>query len=236
MKKFRKFAFISVGLGAVLLFIALALWSKTRSFVARAATAPGMVTELIEVRDSEGGSSTYKPVVKFTAPGGEQISFTSSYSSRPSAYDVGENVEVLYLPNDANDARIKGFGSLWLGPLILTGLGAVFSLIGASILYAGRTRAQRQAYLKSAGTPILTDLQGVDRNTDVRVNGRHPWRITSQWLDPSTNKMRVFHSENLWFDPTRFVKSRQLTVLLDPHDPRSYHLDVSFLPELDEGK
>ena len=45
--------------------------------------------------------------------------------------------------------------------------------------------------------------------------------------------MRIFHSENLWFDPTRFVKRKQVTVLLDPNNPKRYHMDTSFLPEVE---
>jgi len=233
MKKFRKFAYIALGIGTVLLVVGLLVWNQTRSFVARAATTSGVVTELIEVRDDDGSSSTFKPVVKFNAPGGEEVSFTSSFSSRPPAYDVGEAVAVLYEPGDLHGARIKGFGSLWLGPLILGGLGAVFSIIGASILYAGRAGVKQRDYLMAYGNAIQTDLQGVDRNTDLTVNGKNPWRITSQWLDPAANKIRIFHSENLWFDPTKFVTSKQVTVLVAPKDPRRYHMDVSFLPEVD---
>ena len=76
-------------------------------------------------------------------------------------------------------------------------------------------------------------MQGVDRNTSVEINGKNPWRITSQWLDPNSNTMRIFHSENLWFDPTRFVKRKQVTVLLDPNNPKRYHMDTSFLPEVE---
>jgi hypothetical protein len=232
MRKFRGFVYVFLGVGILLLFLSLVVWSKTRSFVARAATAQGSVTELIEVRDDDDGSSTYKPVVKFIAAGGEEITFTSSYSSRPPAYEVGERVEVLFLPGDA---RIKGFGSLWFGPLILGGLGTVFSAIGLGILLRGRANARKAGYLMAYGNAVLTDVQGVVQNTSLTVNGRHPWRITSQWLDPASNKVRVFHSANLWFDPAKFVTSGQVTVLLDPADPRRYHMDVSFLPELEEG-
>jgi hypothetical protein len=81
------------------------------------------------------------------------------------------------------------------------------------------------------GNAIQTDLQGIAQNTSLEINGQYPWRITSQYLDPATRKLRVFHSENLWFDPTRFVTAKQVTVMLDPKDPRRYHMDVSFLPE-----
>lgn len=235
MMKFRKFAYIAIGIGALLLFIALVLWNKTRSFVAHAATTQGTVIELIEVRDKDDNSSTFKPVVKFSAPGGEEVTFQSSYSSRPPAYNVGETVDVLYTPRDVHDARIKGFGSLWAGVLILFGLGTVFSAIGGSILHAGRAGSKKKNYLMAYGNAIQTDVQGVDRNTSLAVNGKNPWRITSQWLDPKSNKMRVFHSENLWFDPVKFVTSKQVTVLLDPKDSKSYYMDVSFLPEIDES-
>ena len=191
---------------------------------------------MIEVQDKDGSASTFKPVVKFTAASGEQVTFTSSYSSRPPAYAVGETVPVLYAPRDARDARINGFGSLWLGSVILVGLGAAFSAVGASILYAGRASVKKRSYLMAYGNAIKTEVQGVDRDTDVAVNGINPWRITSQWLDPATNKMRVFHSESLWFDPTTFVTSKQVTVLLDPKDPKRYHMDVSFLPEVEEER
>ena len=86
------------------------------------------------------------------------------------------------------------------------------------------------------GNAIQTDFQGVERNTSLEVNGKNPWRVTSQWLDPASNKLRVFHSENLWFDPTQFVKAKTVTVLLDPKNPKRYYMDVSFLPELDESQ
>jgi hypothetical protein len=52
-------------------------------------------------------------------------------------------------------------------------------------------------------------------------------------MDPTSNKVRVFHSENLYFDPTQYVNRKQVTVLLDPENPKRYHMDVSFLPQLE---
>ena len=34
------------------------------------------------------------------------------------------------------------------------------------------------------GNAIETEVQGVDRNTSVEINGQNPWRISSQWLGP----------------------------------------------------
>ena len=236
MKKLRVLIYIFLGIGGLMLLGALLLWNNTRRFIANADTAQGKVVELIEVRDTDDGSISYKPVVTYEAANGRSITFTASFSSKPAPYDVGESVEVLYAPHDPHDARIKGFSSLWLGPTILGGLGMVFAGVGGGMLLARRGGERKKRYLMAYGNAIQTELQGVDRNTSLEVNGKNPWRITSQWLDPASNKLRVFHSENLWFDPTQFVKAKTLTVLLDPKDPKRYHMDVSFLPELDESQ
>jgi hypothetical protein len=235
MGKFRWFSYGALAIGALMLIITLALWNKTRNFIAHAEKAPGTVTEMLEVLDKDDKSPMYKPVVAFTTRNGEAISFTSSFSSRPPAYVVGEQVEVLYDPRNHLDARINGFGSLWLGPWILGGMGTLFTAIGISIILAGRMGEKKKDYLMAYGSAIQTDLQGVDRNTSLTVNGRNPWRVTSQWLDPASNKLRIFHSENLWFDPAKFLTAKQVTVLVDPKDPKRYYMDLSFLPQTDDA-
>ncbi|HKU90636.1 MAG TPA: DUF3592 domain-containing protein [Steroidobacteraceae bacterium] len=233
MKKFRGFIIIFLGIGVLMLSIAALLWNHTRSFLARAQETTGTVVELREVRDKDGGSSTWKPVVKFTTARGRNITFAESFSSSPAPYDVGEPVTVLYLPDEPEEARIRGFGSLWLGATIVGGIGLVFTLIGGGILFANRTGERKKHYLMAYGNAIETEVQGVERNTSLEINGKHPWRIASQWLDPGSNAVRIFYSENLWFDPSSFVKRKQVTVLLDPNNPKRYHMDVSFLPELE---
>lgn len=234
MKKpgFLSVLFGVIGLGLLAGAIALAL--NTRSFISTAKRAQGSVIELIEKRDSDG-SVTYKPVVAFTADSGASVNFTSSFSSNPPAYDVGEGVEVLYAPDNPNKARIRGFGSLWLGPTILGGIGAVFASIGFGILIASRLNKKKQDWLMAYGTEIQAEFQSVERNTSLKVNGRSPWRIVAQWQNPETGQLHVFNSENVWFDPTKHVTTKQLKVLLDPKNSKRYHVDISFLPQLAPG-
>jgi hypothetical protein len=231
MKTVRIISWVFSIVGVLLLAGALLLWNNSRQFVAGAHKAQGTVVELIESRDSDG--STYKPVVRFTTVDGREITYTESFSGNPPPYDVGDTVEVLFTPDNSHKARIRGFMSLWLGPAILSGMGIIFAAIGGGFFFATASGRRKKNYLMAYGNAIQTDLQGVELNTSLEINGRNPWRISSQWLDPVTSKMRVFHSENLWFDPTRFVTARQVTVLLDPKNPKRYHMDVSFLPEME---
>ncbi len=235
MKKpgFLSVLFAVIGLGMLAGAVALAM--NTRAFIATAKHASGTVTELVPKRDSDDGSTTYTPVVMFEADSGASVSFTSSFSSNPPSYAVGETVEVLYEPGNPNDARIKGFGSLWLAPVILGGIGTVFSAIGFGILIASRLGKRKRDWLMAYGTEIQAEFQSVVRNTSLKVNGRSPWRIVAQWQNPQSGQLHIFNSENLWFDPTKFVTTQRLKVLLDPKNSQRYHLDTSFLPQLAPG-
>ncbi len=235
MKTMRILSILFAVIGLGLLAGAIALTLNTRAFIATAKHAPGTVTELVPKRDKDDGSTTYTPVVMFEADSGASVSFASSFSSNPPSYVVGERVEVLYAPGNPNEARINGFGSLWFGSMILGGLGTVFSTIGFGIVVASRLRKRKRDWLMAYGTEVQADFQSVERNTSLKVNGKSPWRIVAQWQNPESGRLHVFNSENLWFDPTKFVTTRQLKVLLDPKNSKRYHLDISFLPQLESG-
>lgn len=220
--------FLVVGLS---MFAGAAYWIfHTEQFVRGAKSAQGQVIKLEHSRSSN--STSYYPVVRFRTGSGQEITFRSSFGSNPPSHRVGEAVIVMYSESTPNDARIHSFLSLWLGPTIVGGIGSVFALIAAGILYWRRRAAELAQYLRRHGTPIQTDFQNVELNTRLRVNGRHPWRIVTQWKNPSTGELHLFHSDNLWFDPTSYISTKQLVVFLDRNNPKRYHMDVSFLPKL----
>lgn len=81
-------------------------------------TTTGIVTRLEESSDGDGGCCVYSPVVEFEA-NGQTYSFESDNASYPPAYDVGEQVSVLYDPSDPNAAQINKWTERWLMPVIL---------------------------------------------------------------------------------------------------------------------
>ncbi len=232
MKGIRLFTaiFMLVGLGLLLGGGYAAL--RTQQFLGRAVSAQGTVVELVRSRSSD--STTYRPVVQFTTSDGRPVEMVSSVGSNPPSYSVGETVQVWYDPAHPEDAKLAGFFSLWFLPLLLMGLGTVFASIGLAFSLSAQVRARRAAQLRQEGTPIQTTFQSVERNTSLRVNGRHPFRIVSQWRNPGTGEVHVFESENLWFDPSGYVTGRHVTVYIERDNPGSYWMDLSFLPKLAE--
>ena len=131
--------------GALLCGIALLLYQHTSAFIASASRTQGEVLRLLHVESSKSNSSgTWKPLVRFKAPSGEIIEFAPSSSSSPPAYKVGEKVDVFFDPNDPQDAMLDGFFSLWGGALITGGLGLVFLLVTAVLLFVPATGPARR--------------------------------------------------------------------------------------------
>jgi hypothetical protein len=165
---------------------------------------------------------------------GEKIEFTSSTSSNPPRYSKGEKVEVLYLPTEPEKAKINSFFALWGGVVILGGMGGVFFLIGTSIVLVISLKGRRDEYLKKRGTPIETEFQRVALNQSRSVNGRYPFQVLTQWQNPSTTEVHIFQSNDLWFDPSNYIKSKLITIFIERNNPKKYYVDLSFLPKVAE--
>jgi len=109
---------------------------RTRSFLATAARAPGVITQL-RVHTSND-SRTYHPVFVFNDSNGNQHEVESSTGSNPSRHTVGEHVNVLYQIPHPDEAKMDGFFELWGISVIMGGVGALDLLLGAGLLVAAR--------------------------------------------------------------------------------------------------
>ncbi|MGJ8743137.1 DUF3592 domain-containing protein [Polaribacter sp.] len=225
-----KYIFTIVGVG--MLVGASFLYKNTSEFLKNSIETEGEVIEMIRSRSSSNESLMYKPLVQFYDVNGNVIEFASSVSSSSPSYGIGEKVAVLYTAESPNKAKIKGFFTIWGGILILGIMGAVFSAVGLSFFIYRKRKENRLKHLKQNGKRIEADFKNVILNRSLTVNGRNPYQVIAQWQNPATSKLYVFSSENIWFDPTEFVNTDKIKVLIDKKNPKIYQVDISFLPEL----
>ncbi|MGF7116402.1 hypothetical protein QF017_005927 [Pseudomonas laurylsulfatiphila] len=223
-----KFGFSLVGIA--LLAGAMMLYKNTNNFLDNAVSETGTVVDLVKVRGDN--SITYKPVVEFTARDGQKVEFTSSVSSNPPSHSVGEIVEVLYLPSNVQAAKINSYARLWGGFLVTLVLGVVFSLVGGLIFFVGMLRRRKKDHLQRNGVVVEATVQSVVNNYSVSINGKSPFMIQCQWLDPATSELHLFESENIWFDPSGFINDEKIKVFVERNNLKKYHVDISFLPKL----
>lgn len=106
-----------------LLFAGFCLWGVYAGSISwklenEGVTATGIVVRLDESDDSEGGCCVYSPVIEFDA-GGQTYSFDGGNASYPPAYEVGEQVEVIFDPTAPDTAQINKWSERWLFPIII---------------------------------------------------------------------------------------------------------------------
>lgn len=214
--------------GIALLAGSVLLFQNTRVFIAEASQAEGTVVDLAESRSED--SISYRPVVRFTTENAQVIEFIGSTGSNPPSYSRGEQVQVLYVPAEPENAKLSGFFSVWGGFSILVVIGVLMFLLGGGLIWAGRRQSQNKRYLKEHGEPVQATYQGTERNRSISVNGRNPFVVIAQWQNPATSEIHVFKSENIWFDPTQYITSDTIRVLIDKENPKKNFMDLSFLP------
>ncbi|WP_070884750.1 DUF3592 domain-containing protein [Pseudomonas sp. D1-3] len=210
------------GIGALLLALAIGIQVSRISGEAQMTRTEGSVVDI------EDGC----PTVSFTTLDGTLGEHHSSTCSTPPSFDIGERVAVYYDPQDLERAHLDSFEQNWIGSLIVGGIGAVFLAIGLLFVLPPLLAKRRAAELLVTGTAVQAELVDVELNGSLSINGRNPYRIVAQWLNPQTNKLHVFRSANLWFDPGPYISESLVTVMIDPNNPKRYSMDTRFLPEL----
>ncbi|PZW63624.1 uncharacterized protein DUF3592 [Pseudomonas sp. URMO17WK12:I1] len=210
------------GIGALMLAGAVGIQVARFSDQAQMTRTEGSVVDI------EGGC----PTVSFSSLDGTLGEYHSGTCSTPPSFDIGERVTVYYDPQNLERARIDSFEQNWIGSLILGGIGAVFLALGLLFVLPPLLGKRRAAELLATGTPVQAEVVDVELNGGLTINGQSPYRIVAQWLNPQTNKLHVFRSENLWFDPGPYISESLVTVMIDPANPKRYSMDTRFLPEL----
>jgi hypothetical protein len=83
------------------------------------------------------GTRARATVVSFTANEDEEVVFATDWGSGLNLYTQGDEVTVLYNAGNPENAKIRGFVSLYLGPLMLLVLGAGFWFFGILAQFFG---------------------------------------------------------------------------------------------------
>ena len=234
MKRTSVSHYVFAAMGFCMLLGALYFYQNTQDFLKNAVTTNGTVIENERSTHRRKGRSeavTYHPVIAFKTDNGSALEFTSSAGTNKKTYAKGDVVEVLYLKSSPQEAKMNSFFSLWGVSVILGALGAVFLIVGYSIIFFAGQRRKKIAYLKQNGVAVTALVKEVAVNTKLKVNGKRPYQIIAQWNNPRTSTPLTLKSENIWFDPAPHIKDDKISVLIDRENPKTYYVDISFLPE-----
>lgn len=118
--------FILIGFGVVVSGIFAIL--KVRRQFAGSAKATGKVIAFGRIQGQRG--YLYCPQVEFQIPTGQTIRFQSEAGSQPPAYQVGQQVEVVYQAANPHKAEINSMMALWFAPGCMSLMGLLFLFVG----------------------------------------------------------------------------------------------------------
>jgi Protein of unknown function (DUF3592) len=124
--------------GLVFLSVATKTWVDSRHFLATAVSTRGDVVDIVEVvtqRSGEADQYHYEPVVRFLTPQEEVVEFQADESIDRKKVRVGDQIRILYDPENPSEARLDSALSRWGWSAIFLAFGIVFTTIGGILLY-----------------------------------------------------------------------------------------------------
>lgn len=125
-------------------------YDATASFMNKALRRSGVVVGLKEGRMSEGGTG-YNAVVEFTPPGGSRIQFVDhSAICSPPCHSVGDEVTVIYDPENPKGASIDAGIINWIWVIVFGILTLVFLLLALGAI--------RRAYKSNSNSLVINEI------------------------------------------------------------------------------
>lgn len=130
--KMQKYQYpIMLLLAAVFLGVGYYMGMNMLDLTQHGVHAPARVVDMNRSESHSDGktSVSYRSVVTFKTPEGREILFTDKMGSSSPMEQVGDEVDVLYMPDNPGGAMINRGWMNWLFPGIFSGIGLVVLLI-----------------------------------------------------------------------------------------------------------
>lgn len=122
--------------GLMFLTIAWRSGGQTLRILQTGTKTQGIVIEnaLRPTRANERYAATARaPVVRFKTQTGEEITFYSTDYLNPALYDVGQTVDIWYMPGNPQQASLKS-NEVWILPGVFGAFGLAALLLGLPML------------------------------------------------------------------------------------------------------
>jgi hypothetical protein len=88
-----------------------------------------------------------------------------------------------------------------VAPLIVGGLGVVFTPVGAVLFVKGRRITRLRAWLREHGEQVWAEIEHVGRDLTTKINNQHPYIVHATWRDERTARTYTATSDQLRDDP-----------------------------------
>ncbi len=151
---------------------------------------------------------------------------------------IGQEIEIYCKRDNPTRIQAKSMGG-WI-VFIPAIIGIVFMVVGISVMVSSKkvktggggswSRPSFNQKLADNGSLLYATVEGISYGNDVQRNGQFPWVIYTSYINPATNAMYTFKSDNLWTDPAMLIQpGDKIGVYVEPSNYNIYHVDIEGL-------
>ena len=121
-------------------------------------------------------------------------------------------------------ALLESNDGLMIG-LIFGGIGGIFLVLGIIFLVVELCKKKRSDALLASGHYILGEVVDIVANINVNVNGRYPYYIIVQYIDPHGVR-HIFRSPSLRIFRDPELIGKKVKVYVENDNFKHYYVDV----------
>lgn len=206
--------------GVLLVIVSTVIFVGNKQFEANSEKTMAVITEIDTYRTrSNGETETRHDVfIEYEVDGKTYNRELNNYSS--SMYE-GKEIEVMYNPDNPADARADD-GFAWV---ILAIMGLVFGVIGGGLFFTSVIAGGKRKKLMANGERVTGTITDVITVTNVRINGRHPYKAEVEVIDHLTGEKYLYSSKQVINDISYMIGST-VDVYVDTNDKSKYYVDL----------
>ena len=207
--------------GIPFLIIGLLMGIHEKNFRDNAVEVQGII-ETIAI-DRHGDETDYDVFVAYDYDGYDYSNVRiNSYSS---AMYEGAEITLLVNPDNPREVETENAGIILAA--VFGGMGFLITLIGLILFIISGSRNRRNKNLMETGQHVYGEIESLERDTSVTINGRHPYRIYCKYQDSKTGYIYKFKSRILDFNPNDSYKiGDQIGIYLEPGNFKHYYVDA----------
>ena len=162
--------------------------------------------------------------VSYNVNGKDYENILNGYASN---FYEGKKIKIYYDKDNPNKIGMKSLDLLFL---IFPSIGLIFLIIGGLGIFVKVKKKRLEKSLKINGNLIYADYSETVINHSYWINGRYPYNIILNWINPVDNKTYIFKSKNIWLNPEEIIKEKNITKFpVYINSKMKYYVDIDIL-------
>ncbi len=137
---------------------------------------------------------------------------------------IGKEIEIYYDPDMPYNVKM---GTDVISIVFLC-IGTPFAIIGAIFIIVNIVSSGSKKKLMQKGEEVSGTITDVYENTNIRVNGRHPFKAEVKVINPFDGETYLYSSKNITENISHLI-GQTVTVYVDKNNKRKYYVDIDSL-------